>query len=54
MMKGWDFFYYSRRCRKQRLMAAAASFPPAVKLHRELAKAYADRAARAIAGLEVT
>lgn len=49
-MRGWDFYYYSRRCRKHRMMAAASNSPKAVETHRLLARLYADRAARAAMG----
>ncbi|MEC3911765.1 hypothetical protein U5A82_15205 [Sphingobium sp. CR2-8] len=47
-MKGIDFFYFSSRCRKQRLMEQASKSERAKAAHRSLAKAYADRAAKAM------
>jgi hypothetical protein len=47
-MKGSDFFYYSNRCKKQRLMEQASTSERAKAAHRSLANAYADRAALAM------
>lgn len=51
-MKGKDFFYFSSRCRKQRLMAQASTSEQAKTVHRRLAAAYADRAALAMLNSE--
>jgi len=47
-MKGSDFFYFSSRCKKQRLMEQASTSERARAAHRRLANAYADRAALAM------
>jgi len=51
-MKGSDFFYFSSRCRKQRLMAQASTSQRAREVHRQLANAYADRATLAMLNSE--
>jgi len=47
-MKGSDFFYFSSRCRKQRMMALASTSERAKQAHMRLASAYADRATLAM------
>lgn len=51
-MKGSDFFYFSSRCKKQRLMEQASTSERAKIAHRRLAAAYADRAALAMLNSE--
>lgn len=51
-MKASEFFYFSSRCRKQRLMEQASTSERARIVHRRLAAAYADRAALAMLNSE--
>jgi len=48
IMNGRNFVYYSMRCRKHRQMAEAASSPRAAEVYKQIANAYAQRAALAM------
>jgi hypothetical protein len=47
-MRGWDFFYFSRRSRKQRLMAGIAHSLESEVTYSFLAEEYADEASLAM------
>ena len=47
-MRGWDFFYFSRRSRKQRSMAITALSPECEMTYSLLAEEYADQASLAM------
>lgn len=47
-MRGWDFFYFSRRSRKQQAMAVLAHSPDSEVTYSFLAEEYADEASLAM------
>jgi hypothetical protein len=53
-MRGWDFFYFSRRSRKQRSMAVAAHLPECEVAYSLLAEEFAEEASLAMVCDEAT